>query len=666
MEPRRKYKLDKTHVGLFIGSMAVVICSLAVVWMGCEPERQTVYRPTNVADTSQLTRRMEMQQATVDQIDAFHDFTFSDRVETSGIDFRHKIVDDAGIAYKMVHYDHGNGLSIADVDNDGFLDIYFVNQVGANELWRNLGDGSFENATQRAGVGLDSVVSVTSSFADIDNDGDQDLFVTAVREGNYLFENDGTGAFTDISEAAGLGNAGHSSGAVFFDYDRDGLLDLFVTNVGQYTTGERVLISGWTRFDDHEGEYFYYVGFGDSTMGQLIPERDEPNALYRNAGGNHFVDVTEDAGVAGSGWSGDAVSWDVNEDGWPDLYVLNMNGDDEYYENLQGRGFERKTLDRFGGTPFGSMGVSTLDFNNDGRLDLYLTDMHSDMWETNRYISPVQEKERPDRVLPIRQQGETINIFGNALFRNDGQGRFTDVALSTGTETYWPWGVSSGDVNADGYEDLFVTGSMNYPFRYAVNSLLLNSGGETFLDSEFILGIEPRRDHRMAKLWFELDCARDSHSICRESGAGGKVDVWGSVGSRASAVFDLDNDGDLDIVTGEFNDRPMVLVSNLAERKPDLRFVKIDLVGTTSNRDGLGAVVRVHADSLVQTRVYDGKSGYLSQSSYPLYFGLGDIAAVDRIDVIWPSGRRQSIAGPIETNQLIEIVEEAAAGPATP
>lgn len=646
--------------------MAVVICWLAFVWIGCGPERQTVYRPTNVADTSQLTRRMEMQQATVDQIEAFHDFTFSDRVETSGIDFRHKIVDDAGIAYKMVHYDHGNGLSIADVDNDGLLDIYFVNQVGANELWRNLGNGSFENDTQRAGVGLDSVVSVTSAFADIDNDGDQDLFVTAVREGNYLFENDGTGAFTDISEAAGLLNAGHSSGAVFFDYDRDGLLDLFVTNVGQYTTGERVPISGWTRYDDHEEEYFYYVGFGDSTMGQLIPKRDEPNALYRNAGGNHFVDVTEDVGVAGSGWSGDAVSWDVNEDGWPDLYVLNMNGDDEYYENQQGRGFERKTLDRFGGTPFGSMGVSTLDFNNDGRLDLYLTDMHSDMWETNRYISPVQEKERPDRVLPIRQQGETINIFGNALFRNDGQGRFTDVALSTGTETYWPWGVSSGDVNADGYEDLFVTGSMNYPFRYAVNSLLLNSGEETFLDSEFILGIEPRRDHRMATLWFELDCARDSHTICQETGAGGKVDVWGSVGSRTSAVFDLDNDGDLDIVTGEFNDRPMLLVSNLAERKPDLRFFKIDLVGTTSNRDGLGAVVRVHADSLVQTRVYDGKSGYLSQSSYPLYFGLGDIDAVDRIDVIWPSGRRQSIAGPIETNQLIEIVEEVAASPTTP
>ncbi|HMB90172.1 MAG TPA: VCBS repeat-containing protein, partial [Rhodothermales bacterium] len=399
-----------------IGALAFLIGFATFMLSGCsEPERQTVYRPENVADTTQLTRRQEMQRAAADDINVFHDFSFTDRLDASSIDFSHKIVDDAGIAYKMVHYDHGNGLSIADVDNDGFSDIYFINQVGANELWRNLGDGAFENITQAAGVGLDSIVCVTSSFADVDNDGDQDLFVTAVREGNFLFENDGTGTFTDISDAAGLKFSAHSSGAVFFDYDRDGLLDLFLTNVGQYSTGERVPIEGRTRFDDQEGAYYYYAGFADSSMGKLIPERDEINVLYKNDGDNRFVDVTSEMGVAGSGWSGDAVSWDVNEDGWPDLYVLSMNGDDEYYENVEGQRFELKTVERFRGTPFGSMGVTTFDYNRDGPIDLYLTDMHSDMWETNRYISVVQEKERPDRVLPIQQQGEAINIFGNAL-----------------------------------------------------------------------------------------------------------------------------------------------------------------------------------------------------------------------------------------------------------
>lgn len=651
-------------INRFVVVLILCISSVgALLLAGCEPAAPpaAVYRPDGVADTTQLARRAEMQHATADQIDVFHAFAFADRLEASGIRFRHKIVDDGGKAYKMVHYDHGNGLAIADVDGDGFFDVYFVNQVGANALWRNRGDGTFEDVTQAAGVGLDPVVSVTAAFADIDNDGDPDLFVTVVREGNFLFENDGTGRFTDISEAAGVRLAGHASGAVFFDYNRDGRLDLFVTNVGQYTTGERVPIQGRTRFDDQEGEYAYYVGFGDSTMGQLIPERDEFNVLYQNAGGNRFVDVTQAIGVGGDGWSGDVVSWDVNEDGWPDLYVLNMNGDDEYYENDAGQRFVWKTADVFRRTPYGSMGVTVFDYNNDGRMDLYLTDMHSDMWETHRYISPVQEKEKPRRVLPVGRDDTTgtgVNIFGNALFRHDDGMAFTDVADETGTETYWPWGVSSGDLNADGYDDLFVTGSMNYPFRYGVNSVLLNNRGEEFLDSEFILGVEPRRAGRTAQLWFEVDCAREEHAVCEETGLTGKVDVWGALGSRSSVLFDLDNDGDLDIVTGEFNDVPMVLVSDLSERKPDLRFAKVKLVGTTSNRDGLGAVVRVHAGARTITKAYTGSSGYLSHSTYPLYFGLGEADTIDRIEVTWPSGHTQVVPGPLTTNQLIEVVEE--------
>ncbi len=628
---------------------------------GCRPDRQTAYRPNGLADTTQLPERKENQLATTDQFDIFHDFSFIDRLDASGIDFSHKIVDDAGIAYKMVHYDHGNGLSIADVDNDGFSDIYFVNQVGPNELWRNLGDGSFENITDEAGVGVDSVISVTSAFADIDNDGDQDLFVTAVRQGNFLFENDGTGTFTDISEEARVRYAGHSSGAVFFDYDRDGLLDLYLTNVGQYTTDEQAPIRGRTRFDDPEGDYSYYVGFADSTMGKLIPERDEPNILYRNAGDNRFVDVTKEMGVEGTGWSGDAISWDVNEDGWPDLYALNMNGDDEYYENREGKGFVWRTSDTFNQTPWGSMGVVVLDYDNDGQMDLYVTDMHSDMYETNRYISPAKEKQKPGRVLPIPHdysRGTGLNLFGNALFEFDGESTFTDVADRVGAETYWPWGASSGDLNADGYEDLFVTGSMNYPFRYGVNSVLLINNGERFLGSEFILGVEPRRDRRTAKLWFEVDCATERHTICEESGATGPVDVWGALGSRSSVLFDLDNDGDLDILTSEFNAEPMVLVSNLSEQKPDLRYLKVDLVGTTSNRDGLGATVRVHADSSTFTKVYTGKSGYLSHSSYPLYFGLGDAEMIDSIEITWPSGHEQVVLGPLESNQQIVVEEE--------
>ena len=151
-----------------------------------------------------LAARKKAQLDTVDQFKVFYQFHFSDAVKESGITFIHQMVDDAGIDYKPVHYDHGNGIAVADVDGDGLYDIYFVNQVGGNELWRNLGGGKFKNITKEAGVGLPGRISVTASFADIDNDGAQDLFVTTVLGGNALFKNDGHGHFRNISKEAGL------------------------------------------------------------------------------------------------------------------------------------------------------------------------------------------------------------------------------------------------------------------------------------------------------------------------------------------------------------------------------------------------------------------------------------------------------------------------------
>jgi enediyne biosynthesis protein E4 len=473
--------------------------------------------------------------------------------------------------------------------------------------------------------------------------------------GNVLYENLGGGRFRDITRAAGLDLlTNHSASAVFFDYDRDGLLDLFVCNVGVYTTEEK-------------GPGEFYRSVTNAFHGHIYPTRSEQSVLYRNLGGRKFADVSKETGLTHRGWTGEATFTDLNSDGFPDLYVLNMQGDDRFYENNGGKGFTDRTDAYFPKTPWGAMGVKFFDFDLDGRPDLFVTDMHSDMTQpqttAGRTTMRVDfEKARSEKYCTTFWtdsflQGASNNIFGNVLFRNKGQGAFEDITESAGAETYWPWGPSVGDLNADGYEDVFVTAGMGWPFRYAVNSVLLNDAGRRFFDAEFVLGVEPRAGGRIDKAMVFLDCstADGAHELCRMNGP--KVLAYGSLSSRSSAILDLDDDGDLDIVTNEMNDHPMVLVSNLAARRT-LHFLKVRIIGTASNRDGLGATVRVVAGGKTHTQYHDGKSGYLAQSSLPLYFGLGDGNA-ERVEVLWPSGRKQVLTKDLPRNGLLTLREPA-------
>lgn len=629
----------------------VVLLSTSVSY-GAEPKRLDV--PSDVAAPPWLETRAAAQIAAVAELDVFHQFSFSDQLEQSGIRFRNYMTDESGKSWQPVHYDHGNGVAVADVDGDGRSDIYFTTQAGGNQLWKNLGGGKFVDITATAGVAVPDPIGVGASFADVDNDGDPDLYVTTIRAGNVLFENDGNGKFTDISARSGLDYKGHSSGALFFDYNRDGRLDLFLTNVGTYTTDVAIPSQTYSGGSGEDIEYEYYVGLSDAFSSHLKPERFEQSVLYRNEGDNRFVDVSAEAKLLDMSWSGDACPSDLNEDGWIDLYVLNMQGHDHYYENVEGKYFVDKSREVFPKTPWGAMGIEVFDYNNDGSMDIFITDMHSDMSEK---VGPEGEKDKANMTYPesfLLSGGNSL--YGNAFYENKGDGSFAEISDQIGAENYWPWGLSAGDLNADGYEDVFIASSMNYPYRYSLNSVLLNDGGKKFVDSEFVLGVEPRPNGQIVRPWFELDCADAdrNHRDCKEQS--GQVVVWGALGSRASVIFDLDGDGDLDIVTNEFNSEPMVLISSLSEVKP-IRYLNVELQGSKSNRSGLGARVAVQVGSQTYTKVRDGKSGYLSQSLYPLYFGLANAAVVDQIEVLWPSGQRQVVAGPIETNKTLVIKE---------
>ncbi len=602
-----------------------------------------------------LQGRKQKQEEAAKQFQTFYDFQFADRVTESGITFQDHAVTDAARTYKAVHYDHGSGIAVADVDGDGLLDIYFVDQLGQCQLWRNLGHGKFENITESAGVGMDGKVCVGASFADVDNDGLPDLFVTTVKFGNVLFHNLGNGKFKDVTKEAGLDYKGHSSGAVFFDFDNDGLLDLLVLNVGVYTTEEK----------NPDGSY---VGLKDAFYGHQHPERTEHSILYKNMGGLKFKDVTKEMNLVFDAWSGDASFCDLNGDGWPDVYVLNMEGNNHYFENQQGKGFVDKTATYFPKTPWGAMGIKFFDYNNDGLMDLYITDMHSDM--TGRQIQLGDsfdlniEKAKSDEWCGTDWKDSLLKgstnldrvMFGNAFFQNEGNGKFKEVSDKLDVETYWPWGLSVGDLNADGFDDIFVTAGMGYPFRYSMNSVLLNEEGKRFIDAEFLVGVEPRSSKNLIRDQFTLDCEGADKDNPLSQGHAGHYTVRGVASSRSSAIFDVDDDGALDIVVNEFNGPPQILMNNLAQKK-SIHFLKIKLVGTTSNHDGLGATVKVNAGGKTYMKYHDGKSGYLSQSLIPLYFGLGDATSVESVEVQWPSGIKQTISKDIAVNSLLKITE---------
>jgi enediyne biosynthesis protein E4 len=569
---------------------------------------------------------------------------FEDRAREAGLNFRMKFLpSEQGEKFKINLYDHGCGVAVGDYDGDGRDDIYFCNQLGENALYHNNGDGTFTDVTREAGVGLGDRISVAATWADYDNSGRQSLFVTSTRGGNVLFKNLGNGKFQDVTREAGLTHIGHSQTAVFFDYDNDGYLDLLVTNTAR-----------WTQGLDKQRNYYP----GGSTLPDLASSPKEYNVLYHNNHNGTFTDVTEKAGLKGKGWSGDAAVFDYNDDGYLDIFITNMFGASQLYRNNRDGTFTEVTPQVLGKTSWGAIGSKAFDFNNDGRLDLLIVDMHSDMWMEGANTPEWEERLRNSAKKKYRyftgplmeidqgtaqriEQGisELFHIhyqdviFGNTLFQNLGEGKFEEMSDRAGLETLWPWGIATGDFDNNGYEDVYLPSGMGYPYCYWPSSLMMNNGDGTFTDQASAQGIEPPRD-----------------GIYLPEKIGGQP---AARSSRCAATADFEGDGRLEIVTNNFNDAPYYYKNNF----PRKNYIAFRFQGTRSNRDAIGALVRLYAGDQVMVRQVQAAGGYLSQSSKTVHFGLGDRTHVDRVEIRWPSGKRQTIPDP-EPNQLHEVVEQ--------
>ncbi len=586
---------------------------------------------------------------------------FADVGPAAGIAFRNRYYPgflNQPLRFGMIRYGPG-GITAADFDNDGLYDLFVPDGV-ESRLFRNTGDGRFADVTAAAGLaGLDG--ASVGLFADVDGDGWRDLFVSRTFRPNQLFLSRGRDAagqvrFADATARSGLGADCCTTVASFADYDLDGDLDLYV---GRYLD-PRTKIP--TTFYARNGE---------------------PNQLYRNDGGGRFTNVTAAAGVGETGLGLGSVWGDYDDDGDPDLYAVNDFGRSTLYRNDGDDGsgrvaFTDVTVDA-GTLAYGAgMSASFGDYDNDGRFDLYVADIRSEhawfaeaptvaRYMANSFRQGVWRTDMPLYFEIFRQSGfGFVGVFqkmasGNTLLRNRGGGRFEDVTWDAGANPLgWFWGSGFYDFDNDGWQDI-----------YSANGWVYGREG-TEIELEFLdQVVGDQRTYKSGRLfdpasfrgrsWHgwernrhlrNLGPGRDGRVRFREIGRAAGTDLLRN--SRGIAVADFWNRGALDIAVAASADRHALLRNQLATPR---NWLQVELVGTRSNRDAVGARVTARAGGITQSREVVLGDGYGSQNALRLHFGLGGAAAVDELVVRWPASgivqRFASVAG----NRIVEITE---------
>jgi enediyne biosynthesis protein E4 len=506
---------------------------------------------------------------------------FRDVTQAAGIQFKH-VKANQGISINLEEF--GPGVCVADFDGDGWPDIYFVNARDRynrginlkNALYRNNRDGTFTDVTDSAGV-PGTAFGLGCIWGDYDNDGHPDLFVTQFGK-NVLYHNNGDGTFTDVTDKAGVAGleiGQFHSGATFVDYDRDGKLDLYVNS---YVT-----------MDPEMQRYCELSGVLSSCPPAAY--KGSPNALYHNNGDGTFTNVTRKSKILEAETKGLAVgAADFDNDGWPDIFVANDGVRSYLFRNLRDGTFEETAevagiaYNKYGQT-LAAMCISLGDYDNDGFLDLYISDF----------------------------QGSSDH-----LWHNEGKGFFAEVSdvagITTPTRNVLSFGGGFFDYDNDGWLDLFIANGHVYPEVEQVSPTTKYKQHNTLFHNE-----------RNGK-FTEATVAEGLSAVAARTG-------------RGAAFLDYDNDGFVDVIVANNNDSPTLMHNSGSGSN---HFVNFKLIGTKSNRDAMGARIRVVAGGISQIREISGGGSYLSQSELRANFGLGRATKIDLVEISWPSGGKQT------------------------
>jgi hypothetical protein len=559
----------------------------------------------------------------------------------TGIRFQNEIKEDqVNNVLRYEYFYNGGGVAVGDINNDGLDDIYFTGNMVPNKLYLNQGDFKFKDITKAAGVSGKSTWTTGVTMVDINGDGLLDIYVCYSGKGdpegrrNQLFINQGNETFIDEAAAYGLDDPSNSIQALFFDYDRDGDLDMYLLNHNTAVINE-------LDFDSKRTDRNKYAG----------------DKLYRNDNGT-FVDVSQQAGIKGNSMGfglGVAVS-DLNGDGYPDLYISNDYIEPDYLYINNGDGtFTESLADHLLHISYFSMGSDISDINNDGLPDIFTLDM---LPEDNKRQKLLYGPENYEQYALMVMKDFYHQQMRNMLHLNQGNGLFAEMGQLAGvSNTDWSWAALFADLDNDGWKDLFVT---NGYFRDYTNRDFLKYKGDYYF--------EKARAKEVADtlhLVTSMSSTPVHNYLYKNNGDltfTDKSSEWGMGApgfSNGAAFADLDNNGTLDLIVNHLNAPAGIFKNNLKATNKPANSLRIELEGEGKNRFGIGAKIICYTASGIQFLEQQPTRGFQSSVSFKLHVGLGDREQLDSLTVWWPSGKQQTLRE-VKANSPLVLVESQA------